>query len=430
MTETYYDLLDVDEDADTDEIREAYREKLHEYHPDVSDHPDAKERFLKVKEANAVLSDPEEREKYDSLGHAAYVDSNSQRHPESDDQEQDDQRTSDADATADQESAGSWSGNRRDSGSRRNRQSNASTRSGGSAAAEYRNRRRRAQSRSRSDRRSGGSRSDGRSRSRTDSSRARTTGTRTDSEAADADRGRTETDQDQSSATASDEEAGSTSEDEGPTDTTTRSFGQPAEHGMFVSPDIEMLRFPAIAVYYFLGFELGLSLLLAPLFVPLYLYYRRHKFTERLLTDDIITEGETETATTRVVMGGTAATVLTLVFGAVTVSGYLPFDPTDPVLLVLGIGIFVGLAVSLYSFAELLLVEWFEASGTDQPVAWDVLARAPVLIVPLVVGQPSAFPSPGALVTLLFGVSALAPIAYFAKAESETGVDIVDRVFA
>lgn len=74
MAQTYYDVLGVDADADRETIRDAYRDKVKEYHPDVSDHPDAEERFKRVKRAEIVLSDLEEREVYDRLGHEAYVD--------------------------------------------------------------------------------------------------------------------------------------------------------------------------------------------------------------------------------------------------------------------------------------------------------------------------------------------------------------------
>jgi len=74
MSETYYDVLGVESDASQEAIRDAYREKVKEYHPDVSDHPDAEERFKRVKRAEIVLADPEERSTYDRLGHDAYVD--------------------------------------------------------------------------------------------------------------------------------------------------------------------------------------------------------------------------------------------------------------------------------------------------------------------------------------------------------------------
>lgn len=73
MTRTYYDVLEVAEDATQAEITAAYREKVKEYHPDVSDADDADERFKRVKEAEEVLGDEDERARYDRLGHEAYV---------------------------------------------------------------------------------------------------------------------------------------------------------------------------------------------------------------------------------------------------------------------------------------------------------------------------------------------------------------------
>lgn len=75
MTETFYDTLGVPEDATSDEITAAYREKVKETHPDVSDAPDAEERFKRIKRAKEVLTDTETRERYDNVGHEQYVDS-------------------------------------------------------------------------------------------------------------------------------------------------------------------------------------------------------------------------------------------------------------------------------------------------------------------------------------------------------------------
>jgi hypothetical protein len=65
MSDSYYELLGVDPDASEEEIKTAYREKVKQVHPDKSDSPDAKERFMQVREARKVLLDPEERAQYD-----------------------------------------------------------------------------------------------------------------------------------------------------------------------------------------------------------------------------------------------------------------------------------------------------------------------------------------------------------------------------
>ncbi|WP_135363473.1 J domain-containing protein [Halosimplex halophilum] len=73
MTETFYDRLGVDEDATTEEIEDAYRAAIKRVHPDVSDEVDAGERTKRLNKAKRVLTDDEERARYDRLGHAAYT---------------------------------------------------------------------------------------------------------------------------------------------------------------------------------------------------------------------------------------------------------------------------------------------------------------------------------------------------------------------
>jgi molecular chaperone DnaJ len=73
MEVSYYDLLGVSEDASTADIERAYREKLKETHPDVSDREDASERTKRLIDAKETLTDPDERERYDRLGHENYV---------------------------------------------------------------------------------------------------------------------------------------------------------------------------------------------------------------------------------------------------------------------------------------------------------------------------------------------------------------------
>jgi len=66
----YYELLGVGRDATEPEIKKAFRGLARELHPDVSDAPDAQERFREVVEAYEVLSKSESRELYDRYGHA------------------------------------------------------------------------------------------------------------------------------------------------------------------------------------------------------------------------------------------------------------------------------------------------------------------------------------------------------------------------
>jgi curved DNA-binding protein CbpA len=69
----FYELLEVPEDASRGEIKEAWREKAGEYHPDVNDDDRAAAQFKTLKKAYEVLSDDTERSAYDRMGHSTYV---------------------------------------------------------------------------------------------------------------------------------------------------------------------------------------------------------------------------------------------------------------------------------------------------------------------------------------------------------------------
>ncbi len=62
----YYRILGVDRHADEKAIKSAYRRLARKYHPDVA--KGKEDRFKEVTEAYEVLSDPEKRRRYDTLG--------------------------------------------------------------------------------------------------------------------------------------------------------------------------------------------------------------------------------------------------------------------------------------------------------------------------------------------------------------------------
>lgn len=68
----YYEVLGVSKDASAQEIKSAFRKLAKLYHPDVSKEADAEAKFKEIQEAYAVLSDEENRRKYDQYGHAAF----------------------------------------------------------------------------------------------------------------------------------------------------------------------------------------------------------------------------------------------------------------------------------------------------------------------------------------------------------------------
>ncbi len=69
MSGNFYDLLGVDPSADQDTIKKAYRRRARELHPDANPgDAEAEEQFKLVSRAYEVLSDPEQRARYDRFG--------------------------------------------------------------------------------------------------------------------------------------------------------------------------------------------------------------------------------------------------------------------------------------------------------------------------------------------------------------------------
>jgi curved DNA-binding protein len=63
----YYKVLGIEPEADDKAIKVAYKKLARQYHPDVSKHADAEERFKEIGEAYEVLHSAKERAQYDEL---------------------------------------------------------------------------------------------------------------------------------------------------------------------------------------------------------------------------------------------------------------------------------------------------------------------------------------------------------------------------
>jgi len=73
MSEDYYQILGVAKTASGEEIKKAYRKLAMKYHPDhTKGDKAAEEKFKKVSEAYAVLSDKEKRKQYDEFGSTGF----------------------------------------------------------------------------------------------------------------------------------------------------------------------------------------------------------------------------------------------------------------------------------------------------------------------------------------------------------------------
>lgn len=65
---TYYQLLEIDADANQEAIKKSYRRLAKQYHPDANPgNKAAEEKFKQIAAAYEVLSDPQRRANYDYL---------------------------------------------------------------------------------------------------------------------------------------------------------------------------------------------------------------------------------------------------------------------------------------------------------------------------------------------------------------------------
>jgi curved DNA-binding protein len=63
----YYDILGVKKDATDAEIKKRYRKLVRQYHPDVSDDPDADNKIAEINNAYETIRDKDKRAEYDAM---------------------------------------------------------------------------------------------------------------------------------------------------------------------------------------------------------------------------------------------------------------------------------------------------------------------------------------------------------------------------
>jgi len=77
MKRDYYEVLGVNRNATSEDIKRAYRRLARQYHPDVNQGDNgAAEKFKEINEAYQVLSDEQKRATYDRFGHSAFEGAN------------------------------------------------------------------------------------------------------------------------------------------------------------------------------------------------------------------------------------------------------------------------------------------------------------------------------------------------------------------
>ncbi len=72
MAKSLYKTLEVNDNANADEIKKAYRKLARKYHPDVNKDKDAEEKFKEINAAYEVLSDANKKAQYDQHGDSMF----------------------------------------------------------------------------------------------------------------------------------------------------------------------------------------------------------------------------------------------------------------------------------------------------------------------------------------------------------------------
>lgn len=68
-----YEILGVKKTASADELKQAYKQLVKKYHPDISKEPNAEEKLKEITHAYSILGDAEKRKQYDMVGDAAFT---------------------------------------------------------------------------------------------------------------------------------------------------------------------------------------------------------------------------------------------------------------------------------------------------------------------------------------------------------------------
>ena len=63
----YYDILGVEKDASAADIKKKYRKLVRQFHPDVSDDPDADNKIAEINNAYETIRDEDKRAEYDAM---------------------------------------------------------------------------------------------------------------------------------------------------------------------------------------------------------------------------------------------------------------------------------------------------------------------------------------------------------------------------